>query len=159
MSSLRFATLICLLVLGGCASAPSTVPYDIDGLGESLVRTICGDTAPTHVQSVPNPHVDGVTDTIEQRSCPIGTSTLYKSTQASNPNGLAMRLEIRQSGSGVPNFLDIGASVSDAVKRLGSPASQTGNSTTYVFGDLEDTFIIEAQGGVIRSLSWSWTVD
>ena len=159
MSSLRFFTMICLLVLGGCASAPSTVPYDIDGLGESLVRTICGDAAPTHVESVPNRHVDGVTDTIEQRSCPAGASTLYKSTQASNPSGLAMRLEISRPKSGVPAFIDIGAAVSGAVKGLGRPASQTRSSITYVFGDFENTFIIEAQSGVIRSLVWSWAVD
>jgi hypothetical protein len=159
MNSLRLAMLTCLLVLSGCVSAPSTVPFDIDGLGESLVRNICGNVAPTHIESVPNPHVEGVTDSIEQRSCPIGASTLYKSTQASDPNGLAMNLEVRQSVSGVPKFLDIGASVSDAVKRLGSPTSQTGNSTKYVFGDFEDTFVIEARGGVIRSLAWSWSVD
>lgn len=151
--------LVCLVTLSGCASVPSPATYDVDALGESLVRTICGKEPPSGVETVRNPHVDGVLDTIERRACAMGSATLYVSSQASNPSGLAMDLKIRQPGSGVPNFLEIGNGVSGAARRLGQPTSQKEESVTYVFGDYENEFTIEAPGGVIRSLAWSWSLD
>ena len=159
MNHRRFAVLTCAVTFAGCASVPSVPAYDIDYLGRSFVRTICGNGPPADVETIPNKHVDAVMDTIERRTCFRGSSTLYVSTQASDPSGLAMSVEIRQPGSGVPKFLEVGKSVSDATHRLGQPTSQNGDSITYEFGDFLDTFTITAPDGIIHSLAWSWSID
>jgi hypothetical protein len=159
MSSLRMPAIIFMLVLCRSSLAQNAAPYDIDALGESLVRIICRELPPFLTENVANLHVEGANDIVEHRSCLIGASTLYKSTNASNPEGLAMRLQIVQPGSGVPRFLEIGTPVAEAVEKIGSPTLQTKNKITYEFGTFENTFVIETRNGVIRSLVWSWFID
>jgi hypothetical protein len=89
----------------------------------------------------------------------MGSSTLYISTQASDPTGLAMNLEILHTGSGVPTFLEIGQPVAGATLRIGQPATKSGEEITYTFDDYGSTLTIGASGGVIRSLTWSWYLD
>ena len=59
----------------------------------------------------------------------------------------------------MPDFLDIGKPLSGAARRLGQPTAHNGESIAYVYGDYGNEFTIEAPGGVIRSLAWSWSVD
>lgn len=161
MKKLRFSTLICVFGLAGCAAVPSTTSHDIDALGISVSRTICGNGPPTHVETVPNLHVDGVIDTIERRDCTMGSSTFYVSTQASDPTGLAMALEVHHPGSGVPKFLEIGSPVSVALNKLGRPTTHSGDTFTYAIEDdvSEDKFTIVTKSGSISSLVWSWSLD
>lgn len=155
---LHRAVLLGVAALAGCASVPDAGRYDVEALGQSLARTLCDDASP-HVETVPNEHVDNVVDRIERRSCVLGSSTMYVSTQASDPSGLALHLEILQAGSGVPRFLELGQPAAGAIRRLGIPSNREGHRTTFVSGGYDDEFTIEHPGGVIRSLTWTWSVD
>jgi len=147
------------LACAGCATTTSDMRYDLDALGEALMSATCAGMPPTAVETVPNPHVDGVMDRIEHRTCAEGASTAYVSTQASDPAGLAMSLVLHRSVHGLPAFLDFGSPASAAVAKLGVPDRVAGDTLVYVFGDFEDTLSIRAPEGKITSLAWSWTVD
>lgn len=151
------------LVLGalvGCpASGPERADLTLEALGERLARSICPG-APTKVEPVPNRHVPGQVDRLETRECATGSSTLYLGNTTSDPNGLALALEIRAQGMELPSHLEIGQSIGKTRRVLGPPQEQTSGSVTYGLG-LEgiNTITIRHAAGKVSSVQWAWVVD
>ena len=153
---------IAAALLSACASPPDremSVLRDIDALGERLARTVCAGS-PTAVELVPNRHVEGQTDRLETRECAAGRSTLYRGATTSDPDGLAVTVEVRERGAGLPPYLEIAAPVRRLGVVLGAPQERSASSITYALGvEGNDTVTIRHVDGRVASVQWAWLVD
>lgn len=160
-SSLLFALLGAAL-LGACASGPERSPAvlrEIDALGEGLARTLCPGP-PTAVESVANRHVSGQTDRIETRECVAGRATLYRGATTSDPDGLALAVEVRERGAGLPAYVEIGHPLRSPRRVLGAPQARTTSSVTYALDEEGNgTLTIRHAEGRVASVQWTWLVD
>jgi len=158
MALCSFATLL-LGTLAACSTVRESPTSSLGGLGERLARTICSGS-PAKVESVRNWHIPGQTDRLETRQCAAGTSTLYRGQTTSNPDGLAIAVEIVTSGAGLPPYLEIGQPIQRALQRLGVPQEQTPGSATYGLSlESADTITLHQSAGRITSVQWAWMVD
>ena len=105
-------------LLAACASTPALDATHLQELGQHLTRSVCPGP-PANVVSVPNRHVTGYIDRIEVRTCSKGSSELYVGERASNPQGLAMSVEITAPDAGLPQWLEIGRPLTRALRVLG----------------------------------------
>jgi len=144
--------------LAACTPSRESPPESLYELGDRLARTICAG-APAEIEPVPNVHVDGQTDRLETRRCPAGSSTLYIGRSTSDPAGLAVAVEIRAPGAGLPPQLEIDQPIERAVRWLGVPQEQADGSATYGLGEGIDTVTIRHMSGRITSVQWTWLVD
>lgn len=155
-------TLLAAALLGSCASAPdrsSGLLPEIDALGVRVARTVCPG-APTAVERVRNRHVPGQTDRLETRLCAAGRSTWYRGATTSDPDGLALAVEVRSPGAGLPPYLEIGAPIRAVRRALGVPQARTASSLTYALGmEGNGTVTIRRARGRVASVQWAWTID
>lgn len=145
--------------LAACSTLVESPSVSLGELGDRLARTLCPGP-PTQVESVPNRHIPGQTDRLETRRCAAGNSTLYIGHTTSNPNGLAVAVEIVKTGAGLPSHLEIGQPMERALQILGAPQEQTPGSATYGLSlESVDTITLRQSAGRITSVQWAWMVD
>lgn len=156
---------LALLALAACStggstySDPSRIDPALHELGERLAHSLCAGL-PAEVEPVPNRHVPGQVDRLETRDCTAGSSTLYVGQTTSDPRGIAVTVEVRAAGAGLPSHLEIGQPVEKAVRVLGPPRSRTSGTVTYGLGPRErDSVTIHYSAGSIASVQWEWMVD
>ncbi|GAA4861112.1 hypothetical protein GCM10023332_11430 [Luteimonas vadosa] len=155
----RVALIVLCVAIAACSTASDTRLESLDELGDRLARTICS-RAPVKVESVPNPHVEGQIDRLETRQCASGSSTLYIGETTSDPNGLAVAVNILAEGSGLPPLLEIGHPIEHVMQSHGPPQEQAPGSVTYGLGiEGIDTITIRHEAGRITSIQWAWLVD
>lgn len=141
-----------LAALAGCSTVHERSTLSLHELGDHLARSVCPGP-PAKVEPVPNQHVPGQTDRLETRQCAGASSTLYVGSAASDPEGLAVAVEIRAAGLGLPAYLEIGQPIEKAARALGPPQSQTPGSVTYGLGlEGSDTLTVHHLSGRISSV-------
>ena len=157
----RAASLALVLgVLVGCStSGPWPTDLTLEALGARLARSVCPGE-PTRVEPVPNRHIPGQIDRLETRQCAAGSSTFYVGKTTSDPAGLALAVEVRAAGAGLPPHLEIGQPIGKALQVLGAPQDQTSESVTYGLGvEGTSTVTIRQAAGKVASVQWAWDVD
>jgi len=154
------ACLACLLCasLAACSTVGIGEDESLPEMGERLARTHCSNATPS-VRNVPNSHIEGQLDRIEIRRCESGSAALYKGPTTSNPDGLALQVEITQPRAGLPSDLDVGSPVDRALERLGPALEQGAGFHRYALGEDGDRFTLHHAGGRITSVEWEWSID
>ena len=143
----------------GCKSLTPRDPNSLYELGEHLSRSVCS-TSEVQLSTVENKHDAGQIDHIELRSCPEGSSEIYVGASSSNPQGLAMSVEIKAPRAGLPQYLEIGAPVSGAEEALGPPESQSSDALSYsVSQESPSDLTISVKSGRITSVKWCFYID
>ena len=146
-------------LFAGCATTPAADATRLYELGQQLTHSVCPGP-PARVVSVPNKHVPGYIDRIEVRTCSNGSSELYVGELTTNPQGLAMSVEIVAPNAGLPHWLEIGQPLSRVLRMLGEPQERDAKSIKYLItSDSDDSIVIFAETGKIASVRWSWAVD
>ena len=155
---------IALVVLGvgalvGCSTAPSAPTTQLDALGRQLARTLCPASSSTFAP-VANLHVPGQVDQIETRKCSNGTASRYIGQSTSERSGLALRVEVVASGTGLPTYLEIGQPVARALAMLGPPEFRShGVLNYYLDDDGPGSITINIRNDRITSVDWVWDID
>jgi len=112
------------------------------------------------VESARNRHIPGQIDRLETRQCAAGTSTFYMGQTTSNPNGLAIAVQIVTSGKGLPPHLEIGQPFQRALHIPGAPQEQSpGSATNGLSLEGNDSITLRQSAGRITSVQWAWMVD
>ena len=143
----------------GCKSLTPRDPNSLYELGERLSRSVCS-TSEVQLTAVENRHEAGRIDHIELRSCPEGSSEIYVGASSSNPQGLAMSVEIKAPRAGLPKYLEIGVPVKSAAEALGPPETQSSDALSYsVSEESPSDLTISVKSGRITSVKWSFYID
>lgn len=159
MSSRITILLIYIARLSGCASTPKLDSEMLYELGERLARSVCPGP-PTQSTAIANRHVTGKIDQIETRICSSGVSEIYVGETASDPNGLALSVEIIAPGVGLPPSLEIGRPLGTAIRLLGPPELLESESATYSLSTESDSSLtIKANADKIISVLWLFYVE
>lgn len=157
-SRIALATLV-LGTLAACSPLREPATGSLGELGRSLARSLCPGT-PARVESVRNLHVPGQIDRLETRRCEAGASTLYVGETTSDPEGLALAVEVMAPASGLPPHLEIGQPIQRALQVLGPPREQNTDSATYGLSiEGNDLITLRHSAGRIVSVQWAWVVD
>jgi hypothetical protein len=122
-------------------------------LGVALSRSICGGVAPSRVHPSPNPHVAGVVDHVEVRSCEAGESEIL--TRAGpEPRELPLSVVVYSADAPLPLPIRVGARLDGVEAFLGRPVTTSGDRQSYSLSESDDIIVIESRDGVIISVSW-----
>jgi hypothetical protein len=143
-----------LLMVATIASSAQSAHQALFRLGVELSLSICGGEEPVRVAALPNPHVDGIADLVEVRSCAAGESRMLLIRTDSESRRLPLSVTVVSTDLQLPSPIRIGAATEGVQVLLGSPVEVAGGRQSYSLSESDDMLVIESRDGIIVSVAW-----
>jgi hypothetical protein len=130
-------------------------------LGGSLFASGCANLPPHKITREKNKHYPEVIDDIAEFRCPGLKITKYVAKSVKPFKILPLRVELSKNVHLAPAPYNLGVSVQDVQKKLGTPVKQTHDRMTYYLnleGTGDDAITFVHRQGKITAMIWSWEV-
>lgn len=133
----------------------------LDKIGSALFASGCKNQQPHKIIRERNKHDPTVIDDIAEFRCSGLKITKYIAKSTKPFKVLPLSVELSENAQQIPPLYNLGASVHDVQKKLGTPSRQTHDRLTYFLnseGAGNDTITFAYRQGKITKLIWSWDV-
>ena len=140
--------------------SPSVAQPELDRIGRTIVREGCRKPLSFKRERVVSP--GGGLDAVYNTECPGFTFATFAPRVGPASKARPMELKVSAAHPRVPADLGVGATAESVRSKLGLPYETRGEQLVYSLASdrpEEDSLTFEVQGGVVKSLVWSWETD
>lgn len=140
--------------------SPSVAQPELDRIGRTIVREGCRKPLSFKRERVVSP--GGGLDAVYNTECPGFTFATFAPRVGPASKARPMELKVSAAHPRVPADLGVGATADSVRSKLGLPYETRGEQLVYSLASdrpEEDSLTFEVQGGVVKSLVWSWETD